>query len=448
MNEQEQEQEQDKLEKSFFKTLAEIINTETAIIGADCAQVVDPINQLINTHLNNTISYAETQAEKYGANTEAISSIMEEYKATLNSLKSESRAEFDNINANLASLRSNRIEAYKSLFALQVTTREAIDKHNSITYQLRSELSKYIKEGNPDAVSKVSQELVNHLKYNPKESKSVATESLKKYIEELNASIEKCETDIEEAKKDSIRKIKEATESKEKKLSEIPKQSFFDKTIGRVFNRINGAKKFAKNVINPLKDRITELKEEKLPELKESSDKKILQFKKKFSDITSSMKKAVQIEMNETAKKLAEQRKAVIDNLKATMEQISYNVNEAKDIVEGTEKKVGDFFKGTASTVAEITDEIIKSARENYNNIKRNIGTSINYTVESIKSAPNKIANKFYSTETALALKAQKYLDQRLKVLAEKQSALTQSGQTPQVNDPEAEAETTSLQEI
>lgn len=430
------EQEQEKVQKSFFETLVELINTETAIFSADCADVVNDANKLISSSINNVKSYTEAQAEKYGTNTESISSIMEEYKATLNSLKSESRAEFDNINANLAYLRSRRINDYKKLFTLQFTTKEAIDKHDFKTKQLESALSKYIKEGNLDSISKVSQELINHLKNNPRESKAVTTEAIKRDIEELNASIKKSEEDLENAEKNSIQEIKKATELKEKRLSEIPKQNFFDKTVGRFFNKINGAKKFAKNVINPLQDRITELKEENIPELKESIDKRISQFQEKFSDIESSMKKAVQTKTNETAKKLAEQQKAVIDNLKATIEQISHNVDEAKDFAKGTGEKVGNIFKDTTTTVAEITNDIIKSSRDSYNDIKRNIGSGINYTVEGIKDAPNRIANKFYSIETALNLKAQKYLEQRLEVLAEKQTAaLAQSGQTSHVNE-------------
>jgi len=256
-------------------------------------------------------SYVKLQAEIYGQNKESYANVEESYKKYLEDLRKTYDESILEYTADTG--RKETDEAHS-------TTQLKMAKDSKKQYLKGEEYKTYEKE-----YRQLEKEIEKHKKNKEFDEAIKKTEELKKLyesseIKRLNDSISKykgiiktCRKDIKENKKNvkaTNKKYKEIIEGskvckKETKALVEQKQSVFGKLfsiVNSTISKINGDSKFKKKVLDPITNKINNLREETLPELgkkvkaipenvmgiigkvKEQKDNIIREFKSKIED--------------------------------------------------------------------------------------------------------------------------------------------------------------------
>lgn len=167
-------------------------------------------------------------------------------------------------------------------------------------------------------------------------------------LKEVRALIEECKTEYKNVIKEREETIEKETADKDNKLAVIPKQNLFQKAIGAIFNKFNGTKKFMKSTITPLKEKITNLKEEKIPQIKEEVANKKNYLTKNFKNKISNIKnniigKTVKAKdaVKDKAETVAIYGLEAMDKVKGKAETAAIYGLEAKDKVKSGLETIG-----------------------------------------------------------------------------------------------------------
>lgn len=215
-------------------------------------------------------SYIDEQAKIYGENNENIVSIKEEYSNQIEEIT-------NNYEIGMTSLEESRqkIECLemKAMGRMAELNKKIADDKKTEQYKAwKKTYDIYVKEakeigktGNVNAYYEKMNEVRRMEKENPIYSKLVEQNRGKEYLKKASELLQENDEKQNNLENEAKLKIKEAMEEKTTALSEVKKQNFIQKFIGSLINKINGTKKFAKNVMNPMQKNLSKLKNELVP---------------------------------------------------------------------------------------------------------------------------------------------------------------------------------------
>ena len=223
-------------------------------------------------------------------------------------------------------------------------------------------------------------------------------------------------------------------EGRNVKLAEIPKQNFLQKMLGLVANRFNKTKTFMRNAIEPLKEKITTIKEEDLPRIKKDIDDKNKDISDKIVSKRKQIEEKVTSRMEQCALKLLESKQKVMETLSDIK---NFTVDKAVGVKENIEGKV-DVAKEFAGQVKEDIiakkDAIVQDAKnllnsvvEGAKNVKEGVTTHVTSAVSSVKSSFRSAIDKGYQMKINLINKAQAELDRKRDEITAKRETLNQN---------------------
>lgn len=304
------------------------------------------------------------QAQMYGQKIEKVEKDYLSEKADSQSVVQQYKEALEQINEEYFKNSKVLIEEQQGLQSdhkemIIEEVRIIIDKQkvrSSETYKQYSQQEKDLKNQVKDAMAKgdldTAQNKIDELKQlkenDPLKEFDDAIAEIRKAREEIDNRLEYCEQQLEELDQNRSDKIEEATKDKNTSLTEVKKQNFIQKTFGSLFNKINGAKKFEKNVINSVKGKATQIKTEYLPEIKgqlleqgtkvlEDIETKRQQISQRVSDTAKKASdKAVQfgVATKDTVMEKAENVKdTVVDKAQTVKDTVTGKVSDAKDAV-------------------------------------------------------------------------------------------------------------------
>ena len=223
------------------------------------------------------IQKADDLAQAYTDNKEKKGNILQEYKKSLEALQKEYQ---DRVEFVLEGREKFQEEEQKSILKemnLRDEKRRQTIENPEYTdklkqeKELKKEIKKALDKGDLDTVNTKNQELkalreansrVVETHDNTIEAEQQRRAKIKDVIKMCNDTLQKCE----EARTEGIDMLKE---DKQNKLANI-KQNAFQKAMGALFSKLNGAKKFATRVIGKVEEKVYDVNNKMLPAFREN----------------------------------------------------------------------------------------------------------------------------------------------------------------------------------
>ena len=284
-------------QKNFLQLLKQLTEVQTALAKIETQIAIKEGKDQVKTAIDETKSKMEDQAKKFGVslknmerqyaenNTEK-KGITEEYKDGLSLLKEQYSSLLKKILGNKAQLeadeQSNMIEQKAKKIEKRKTKREFKEK----TESFKAEIDQATSDGNFELAKQKIDELKQFKEDNENTPEEIEADiqQLRETRKEIREKIKRCEEEYIATKNDRKSAIDLVANEKNNKLAKIEKQNIFQKLMGGIFNKFNGTKKFIKAVIEPLKAKITKIKEESIPQAKEKVSNKIQKFSEDIKD--------------------------------------------------------------------------------------------------------------------------------------------------------------------
>ena len=429
----------------MFKLIKELAEVQATIAKANAQLAIRQAKDQVKGIIESTKDNLEKQAkqckvdlkkfeEEYKKNSESKKGIIEEYEEALWDINSQYEEMIENILYKKCELEVDEEETIVELGQTKINLKEAKKQFSMKEKKLNSEIIKAAKSRDLSTLQAKVAELEKLIEDNPSDSLEAKNQGLEVRKAELRKEIEDCEREYERILEERENTIKALKENKDTQLNEIPKQSFLQKMIGSILDRMNKTKTFMRSAIDPLKEKIRVLKEEELPKIKEKVEKD----KKEFSD------------------NIVSKRKQIEDKVTAKVEQCALKLAEAKqnalqalsDLKNVAVGKVNDFkqdLKDKADTVKEVAgqvkdditarkDAIVQGAQV----IKDSVVTHVTNGVLSVKNTFRNIVDKGYESKINFINRLQNKLDKKKDELALKREILNKDNND---NNDEQEVE-------
>ena len=405
----------------FSQLLKELAETQATLAKIDAQIAIKEGKDQVKSTVESTKTTLETQAKKFGANLKKVEEdyrngnedkkgILEEYESLLEEVNGNYHTLMQDVLEKKAQLEVEEQENMMGQKKNKIDTRNAEKEFSKQEKLLKAEIIKATKEKRLEDAQQRIAELQDLTENNPVNSMKTVNEELQTRRTEIRGLIEECEKQYEKLMEERKKEIDGLTEDKNNKLAKIPKQNIFQKTIGSIFNKFNGTKKFMKTAVEPLKAKITEIKEEDIPRLKQEIGGKRQQLSDKIQGARTGIEETVKGKVDEYATKLAQnQQKAMesVKNMRNTVigkaDKLGQNVINTKDnFVQGakdTKASVVDAIKngknaiiqGAKSTRDNVTSHVTSTIDTGKRTFRNVIGKGLQMKMNFIKSAQDRL---------------------------------------------------------
>lgn len=307
----------------------------------------------VATKVSQTKDYITESAKTYGRKAQQMakdatifkedkSTIISEYKAALEEINNDYTENMKNIMAAKEDLEVERqngdaleIEMRTARAAVK-KTKEYKDfdlKYKSVEKELMDAL-----EGKAyGEVDKKNEELRELNRQNPTRKYSSTMKKVKEAREELDEMIAECENQLEECRINRNQQIEIATMDRKTAIANINKQNIFQKTVGSLINKFNGAKKFNSIIIESVGKKVDTIKKEYIPQVKETLQEKSTKVVAKAGEkvaVTREMLKTTTDKVTDKANvigsKIVTVKDKVIENGKTSYKGLELKVANAK----------------------------------------------------------------------------------------------------------------------
>lgn len=219
-------------------------------------------------------SYIDEQAKIYGENSQKTKLIKEEYSTQIEELKNNYEIGMISLETARQKIESLEMKAMGRMAELKKEIKEGQKTEQYKTWKKTYDV--YVKEakevgktGDMTKYFEKMNEVRRMEKENPIYAKFIEQKQGKEYLEKASELLKENDEKQTELEKNTKDKIELSMENKTTALSEVKKQNFLQKFVGSLINKIGGTKKFAKNVMAPMKKNLSKLKDEIVPGLAE-----------------------------------------------------------------------------------------------------------------------------------------------------------------------------------
>jgi hypothetical protein len=238
-------------------------------------QVLSKLTSAKNTIVTSAKSYG-TKAQQIAKESTTIredkQTVLGEYKKVLDEINNEYNENLKNIIASKEDIEIERQEG--DALEVEMRSRRAAIKRTP-EYQkfcaryniTKKELMEAVERKDFKAVNEKNEELRNLHQESPTKKYSDTIKKIKVSRKNLDEMIESCEQEIEECRIDR-------TDNRNVQLANIKKQNIFQKAVGNILNKFNGAKKFSDVVVGKLVDKVGKIRKESIPKIKENLGQK------------------------------------------------------------------------------------------------------------------------------------------------------------------------------
>lgn len=352
----------DTYDKDFQDNLTRLSEIQEQLDKVRNAMFLKRTKGFITQKIDGINSYVEVQSKKYGQNKEKAAEVTEQYEQQLIGIKSEyekkaslltsSKTDFEIIEyVELGKIKQAKMQikhlegdekeqkAYKMVQLAKKELEEAMKSGNvQKMLEKKSELKHYVQD------SKIAQCKEDIQLY--KRSRKIA----KQGMQEKKAEIKSCEQECKQA-------IQEISNDKDRSLCVIPKQNIFQKMIAKISDKVNGARKFARNVIEPLKANVDYVQLEMLPEIQERVKSSVLiQLTK-----AELQKKQIQENIKDKSNELKEMTQTKVLNAKdKAKEKYQQGKESVTDILSRAKQAKNRTIVGIADKINEKVDKARK----------------------------------------------------------------------------------------
>lgn len=273
--------------KSVPQLLKELVQVQATMAKVDAQLAITSGSKIIQRVLEATKVKVTEGAKRFGVKLEKLEEdyigekgdrrgIIAEYKELLELLNEQYDNLFKEVISTKNQLQIDEQEAIVSSKHMKSKVKNATIETEKQEERLKDELQKAIDLDNLELAEEKMEELkatkaMNNEQLAQLEEKQ---EELKRQRIEARKAIEECEAKYKKYLEERASDINLVVSGKDDRLAKISKQNIWQKIGGAIFNKFNGTKKFARSVAEPLKENLTEMKENGIPALMQRIDEK------------------------------------------------------------------------------------------------------------------------------------------------------------------------------
>ncbi len=442
---------------SFLSLLKELIEVQANIAKVDAQIAIRRGQEQIKAKIDSTREQLEAQAKRFGTNLKSAEAqysknngekktILEQFEARLDEISEIYDPQLQEILEQKSELEAEEQSIMAEQKEVKIDKKYAKKDYQKRETELKSEIKSAIDSGDLDLAQEKMEELKDYSVNNDYSALKTYNVELIARRSELRKMIEKCEQEYEALMSERDSEINNALDTRDTSLALIPKQNFFQRMVGSVLNRFNGSKKFIKSYMDPLQAKITDLRDNKLPQIKEGVAQRKEDFVNSVAESRARIEKAVADKVTEYSSRLAEFQlnavqksvdfgyaisttaKEILDNAKDTKDQF---IEGAKGIgratVEGAKNIGMDVVDSAAIAGKAVKDTAIRTGKTVLavgGNIVKGVKDNVNMGISMGKQTYKSIIQKGCETKLNFIDRVQHKLDAQREKLNEKMENL------------------------
>ena len=313
---------------------------------------------------------AQKCAEDYILARDGKKSIIEEYKRQVEEIDLAYQEDLEASQEELNGLQ--KAEQCQIAKISEYMYKKRIANHNKESKKifLAEEIKKAIERDDFDKIIEKTEQL-RKLKQNAsKYDEKIAEENQK--LKEIQAEIEACKRGMDERDEFTNQQFDSIVTDRDEKIAGLTKQNFIQKAIGFVVNKFNGVKKFTKNVIAKIQDKINRMATEDLPivqeemaQRSEEREQRENEYDEKYwseqvTEIFEQEAEATHVEPHKSKEEIKAEKKAEKLRAKAEKRRLREEKRDAKyqAAMEAMEKRIAALDEKVGNAQARYTGQL------------------------------------------------------------------------------------------
>ena len=277
-------------DKNIAQLLIKLATAQAQIKLVLAAQYMNKQRVTINTKMKEFKEYAEGQAEKYSQNAEEATEVIENYKKAVEEAMQKFGDDYLDTMAKQDEYQKMEVESIgiEKQYALELKEKRKKPEYQEWKQEVKA-LNREIKANanNPEKLASLAAELKDLQAKDPTYWEKQMLDFAKRDRASINEMIQFYDKELEIIQSDRDKKLNELLENKETSLAKIQKQSVWQKLVARFTSK---SKSFKNNVVTPIMDKASKIKNEKIPQILKERNAKQQERKEKREETLKKMK--------------------------------------------------------------------------------------------------------------------------------------------------------------
>ena len=346
-------------DKNIAQLMVKLTTVQAQIKLVKAAIFMNKQRAAIANKMKNVKEYAESQAEKYDQNKEAAQKAIDTYKKSVEEAMGKYENDYLQVMANQDKWQAYELEdiSEQKKLATEIKETRKTQEYKDWKQEVKS-LNREIKANanNPEKLAVLAEQLKSLQAKDPTLEKQQQIELIQRNRATTKEMLDFYDTELKIIQDDRDKKLDELLENKETSLAKIQKQNVWQKFLARFTSK---SKSFNNNVITPIMDKASKIKNEKIPQI--LADRKEKQDARK------------------------EKREETMKKIKRTKDNVVDKIMDTKDSTVGLAKKgiraVVDFGREAKKA----TIRTIERAGEVKDNIKEGLRTAVENSTQTLE---------------------------------------------------------------
>lgn len=254
-------------DKNIAQLMVKLTTVQAQIKLVKAAIFMNKQRAAIANKMKNVKEYAESQAEKYDQNKEAAQKAIDTYKKSVEEAMGKYENDYLQVMANQDKWQAYELEDISEQKKLTTEIKETrkTQEYKDWKQEVKS-LNREIKANanNPEKLAVLAEQLKSLQAKDPTLEKQQQIELIQRNRATTKEMLDFYDTELKIIQDDRDKKLDELLENKETSLAKIQKQNVWQKFLARFTSK---SKSFNNNVITPIMDKASKIKNEKIPQI-------------------------------------------------------------------------------------------------------------------------------------------------------------------------------------
>ena len=276
-------------DKNIAQLMVKLTTVQAQIKLVKAAIFMNKQRAAIANKMKNVKEYAESQAEKYDQNKEAAQKAIDTYKKSVEEAMGKYENDYLQVMANQDKWQAYELEdiSEQKKLATEIKETRKTQEYKDWKQEVKS-LNRKIKANanNPEKLAVLAEQLKSAQAKDPTLEKQQQIELIQRNRATTKEMLDFYDTELKIIQDDRDKKLDELLENKETSLAKIQKQNVWQKFLARFTSK---SKSFNNNVITPIMDKASKIKNEKIPQILADRKEKQDARKEKREETTSRM---------------------------------------------------------------------------------------------------------------------------------------------------------------
>ena len=254
-------------DKNIAQLMVKLTTVQAQIKLVKAAIFMNKQRAAIANKMKNVKEYAESQAEKYDQNKEAAQKAIDTYKKSVEEAMGKYENDYLQVMANQDKWQAYELEDISEQKKLATEIKETRKKQEYKDWKQEvKSLNREIKANanNPEKLAVLAEQLKSAQAKDPTLEKQQQIELIQRNRATTKKMLDFYDTELKIIQDDRDKKLDELLENKETSLAKIQKQNVWQKFLARFTSK---SKSFNNNVITPIMDKASKIKNEKIPQI-------------------------------------------------------------------------------------------------------------------------------------------------------------------------------------